>query len=204
MYATTRMLIKGAGVAVASFALSCAAAPGAHAKRKNASADELGGTVAHLPLNGPAVSEMSLQVANGHQYLCLNRASKEGVTIVDVTNPEKPVIVSHLSWPSRDQAGHFKMVGPRMAIVESQGSDIPGPSAAAPATETVNVIDLSDPANPHPIRTFSGVTSVVTDGPQTLAYFTNDQGLWIVRMNRDLPRAACSSEDAIAGMPSCP
>lgn len=203
MNATTKMLIKGAGIAVASLALCFAAAPGADAKRKNASAYELGGTVAHLPLKGSAVSNMSLQGANGHQYLYLNRASKEGVTIVDVTNPGKPVIVSNLSWPSGDQAGHLKMVGVTMAIVESQGSDVPGPSAAAPATETVNVIDLSDPANPHTIRTFSGVTSVVTDGPQTLAYFTNDQGLWIVRMSHDLPRAACSSEDAMTPMPSC-
>ena len=201
MNAGTAMLIKRAGLAVATFAL--AATPDAHAKHKKASADELGGVVAHLPLEGPAVSDMSLQGANGRQYLYLNRGPKERVTIVDVTNPEKPVILDHLSWPSRDQAGQFKMVDTTVAIVESQASDAPGPSTADPATETVNVIDLSDPANPHTIRTFSGVMSVVMDGPQNLAYFTNDQGLWIVRMNRDLLPRSCSSEDAIAAMPSC-
>jgi len=197
------MLIKGAGIAVATFALCFAATTGLSAKHKTASADELGGVVAHLPLEGSAVSDMSLQGANGRQYLYLNRTAMEGVTIVEVTNPEKPVIVSHVSWPSRDHAGQFKTVGTRMAIVESQTSEVPGPSAAAPAPETVNVIDLSDPANPRTIRTFSAVTSVVMNGAQNLAYFTNDQGLWIVRMKRDLPLASCSSEDSIAAMPSC-
>jgi hypothetical protein len=203
MNASTTMLIKGAGVAVATLALCFADAPSAYAAHNSASADELRAVVAHLRLEGPVVSDMWLQGANGRQYLYLNRAPKEGVTIVDVTNPDKPVIVGHLSWPGRDQAGQFKMVGTRMAIVESQGGDVSGPSSAATATETVNVIDLSDPANPHTIRTFSGVTSVVTDGPQNLLYLTNDQGLWIVRINRHLLPTACSSEDAITAMPSC-
>jgi hypothetical protein len=184
-------------------ALCLAVTPNASAKHHDTSNLNSATVVAHLPLPGPAATDLSLQGQNGHQYLYVDQSSKDGVTIIDVTNPAKPVIINHVAWPDGNRTGRFEMVGTRLALVASRGSDVPPPSDVAPSTETVNVLDLSDPANPRTIESFSGVTSVLTEGPRNLVYFTNDQGLWILSMHRDLPLPACTTADATAIMPAC-
>lgn len=189
--------------ALMSLALCVAIAPSAFAKHKDTKNATSATVVAHLAIAGPAATDLSLRGQNGHQYLYVAQASKAAVTIIDVTNPAKPVIVNHIAWPDGNRSGRFELVGTRMALTESRASDTGSQADAAPSTETVNVLDLSDPAKPHTIETFSGVTSVLTEGPRNLVYFTNDQGLWILTLHRDLPLPACTSDDATAAMPSC-
>ncbi len=76
-----------------------------------------------------------------------------------------------------------------------------------PSTRTVNVLDLSDPANPRAILSFSGVTSTLNDEAHNLVYITNSEGLWIVRNNQALATFAkphaCTSDDAYNDVASC-
>jgi len=191
-----------AKAAVVIFALCASITPSAFANTKDNSNAKSATVVAHLPLAGSAATDLSLRGQNGHQYLYVAQNSKNAVTVIDVTKPAKPEIVSHVAWPNGKRTGRFELVGTRMAVTESLSSDSSSP-AAAPQTETVNVLDLSDPANPRTIESFPGVTSVLTEGPRNLVYFTNDQGLWILSMHRDLPLRACTSDDATAIMPAC-
>ena len=76
-------------------------------------------------------------------------------------------------------------------------------SAAKLPTETIHLIDLSDPKRPKTIRTFKGVTSVATDDGRKLVFLVNDEGLWVVSHHRTRPLPLCTSEAEISSMPEC-
>jgi hypothetical protein len=149
---------------------------------------------------------MDLQENGVKQFLYIGANSNQGVTVVDVTNPGQPNIVKHLAWPNQASSGRLQLVSGGLALAE--GSD--GGSMAAdpvPSTRTVKVLDLSDPANPRVILSFSGVTSTLDDEAHNLIYITNSEGLWIVRNNQALAASAkphaCTSDDAYNDVASC-
>jgi hypothetical protein len=149
---------------------------------------------------------MDLQENGGKQFLYIGANSNQGVTVVDVTNPGQPNIVKHLAWPNQASSGRLQLVSGGLALAE--GSD--GGSMAAdpvPSTRTVKVLDLSEPANPRAILSFSGVTSTLNDEAHNLVYITNSEGLWIVRNNQALAAFAkphaCTSDDAYNDVASC-
>jgi hypothetical protein len=47
-------------------------------------------------------------------------------------------------------------------------------------SESVRVLDVSDPAHPRTVQTFSGVTSVLPDVARGLIYVANGKGIWIL------------------------
>jgi LVIVD repeat len=163
--------------------------------------------VAHLPLQEPAGSEMLLQSKGDKHYLYVQKASKQGFTIIDVTKPSAPGLVNR-SAPSTDAtAGKLEMVGPDVGIAEVPDKNSKGVIRSSDSpTETVKILDLSDPAHPKVIQTFSGVTSILQDPSRGLIYLANNDGLWILRHSRPgitpaKKKRPCGSEDAIASMP---
>jgi hypothetical protein len=71
-------------------------------------------------------------------------------------------------------------------------------------TETVKILDLSDPAHPKLLQTFTSVTSMLPDGGRGLVYLTNNEGLWILKYTKagqEKKKRPCGSGDAIAAMP---
>jgi hypothetical protein len=181
-------------------------APAADAKhRETTPAEQPATIVAHVPLAGSAANQIDLQENGGKQYLYIGANSKQGVTVVDVTNPDRPNVIKRLAWPNEASTGRLQLVSGGLALAE--GSDS-GSMAAdpAPSTITVKVLDLSDPANPRAILSFSGVTSTLNDEAHNLVYITNSEGLWIVRNNHALAAAkphACTSDDAYNEVASC-
>jgi hypothetical protein len=202
--AIAREHICNALVLLAFFA---ATAPGASAKHQTVKTSEQPATVvAHLALSGAPASQMDLRENGGKQYLYIGSNSKEGLTIVDVTNPDQPNVIRRLAWPNGASTGRLQLVSGGLALAE--GPD--GNSATAdpsPLTSTVNVLDLSDPANPRAVLSFSGVTSTFADDARNLVYITNGEGLWILRNNQALATAviqhACTSDDAYNDVASC-
>jgi hypothetical protein len=192
---------------LALVAFFAAVAPGADAKHRPATPAEQPATiVAHVPLAGSATNQMDLQENGGKQFLYIGANSNQGVTVVDVTNPGQPNIVKRLAWPNQASNGRLQLVSGGLALAE--GSD--GGSIAAdpvPSTRTLKVLDLSDPANPRAILSFSGVTSTLNDEAHNLVYITNSEGLWIVRNNQALAAFAkphaCTSDDAYNDVASC-
>jgi hypothetical protein len=163
--------------------------------------------IAHLPLKEAAGSEMLLQSKGEHQYLYVQKASKQGFMVVDVTKPSIPATVNVNASAGDATAGKLEIVGPDvgLAVVPDKNSKGVLHSSDNP-TETVKVLDLSDPAHPKVIQTFTGVTSTLQDPGRGLVYLANGEGLWILRHPRPgiAPAKAkrkCGSEDAIAAMP---
>jgi len=190
--------------AVAALAFFLAMAPGASAKHRASNAAQQPATIiAHLPLTGASVSQLVLQQRGSQQYLYLQQASKDGFAIVDVTRPDQPNVLRSEAWPNEASTGKLQMVAGRLALSEAPDS---ASTETISRTETLKVLDLSDPANPRTILTFSGVTSTLADDARNLVYVTNSDGLWILKHQPESMFSAarrCSSEDASNDVASC-
>lgn len=158
--------------------------------------------IAHLALPGASVSQLVLQEYDGKQYLYVGEVSKQGFAIVDVTTPSQPNIIKREAWPNKASTGKLQMVGGQLALAEAADT-----ATAESRTETLTVLDLSDPANPRTILTFTGVTSTLADDARNLVYITNSEGLWILRHQPEQAAPSeirgCRSEDATNELASC-
>ena len=164
--------------------------------------------VAHLPLSG-RVQQMFLQQEGRKQYLYVQQPSQRGFTVFDVTKAAKPKTVSYVAQEK------LTMVGSGLAIAENPENPVnAGDSHLAAsaegtrgrggsATESVRVLDTSDPAHVRTVQTFDGVTSVVSDNARNLIYVANGDGVWILSHRQVLRRHECSSEDDISPIPNC-
>jgi len=163
--------------------------------------------IAHLPLPDKTGSQMFLQKQEGKNYLYVQQASRQGFMIVDVTRPDKPSLLKRTAESNQATAGNLQMVSPEVAIAEAP-ERTPATLANSPRpTETVRLLDLSDPRNPKTLETFNQVTSLLADGHHGLIYLTNAEGLWVLRYNRPAPlepakkKPPCDSESEIMAMP---
>jgi hypothetical protein len=192
-------------IVLAALLAAIAAAPRA-ATKKTKPAEVPAKVIAHLPLPIPPGSQMVLQKEGSKQFLYIQQASKQGFTIIDVTKPEFPSIVNRAGRPN-DAEGTLEVIGPNVALAEiPEKSTKTVTKSSEPLTETVKILDLSDPANPKTIQTFNGVTSMLPDGGRGVIYLTNKEGLWVLKHNREqlMPsrkKKPCDSAAAIASMP---
>ena len=102
--------------------------------------------IAHLPLPQATGNQMLLQKENGKYYLYVQQASKQGFMIVDVSKPEKPTLLKRTAESNQATAGNLEMVSPNVAIAESPEKKPTTLTSSNHPTETVRVLDLSDPA----------------------------------------------------------
>jgi hypothetical protein len=173
--------IKSVPRAAAVFlAIGIAAAPSmfARPKEKQSVASNLG-VIAHLHLDGGAATRMVLMEKNGKEYLYVGAGSSSGICIFDVTTPASPRKVERFAGAGGSQAADFQLVGDTLAVSSRSGEATSTPFDVAP--HSVTILNMTDPANPRPIQTFSGVTSVVADDAHGRIYLSNDEGLWIVQ-----------------------
>jgi hypothetical protein len=163
--------------------------------------------VAHLPLPQATGSQMLLQKENGKQYLYVQQAAKQGFMVVDVTKPEKPSLLKRTAESNQATSGNLEMVSPDVAIAEAPEKTPTTLTNSNHPTETVRVLDLSDPRNPKTLETFNKVTSMLPDGAHSLIYITNNEGLWILRYTHPSllepakKKPPCDSNSEIMAMP---
>jgi len=163
--------------------------------------------IAHLPLPQATGNQMLLQKENQKGYLYVQQASKQGFMIVDVTNPELPHVLKRTAESIKATAGTLEMVSPDVAIAAAPERKPTTLASSNRPTETVRVLDMSDPRNPKTIEEFDAVTSFLPDGGHGLIYLTNNEGLWILRYSRPSfmepaqKKRPCTSESEIQAMP---
>jgi hypothetical protein len=163
--------------------------------------------IAHLPLPQATGNQMLLQRENGKQYLYVQQAAKQGFMVVDVSKPDKPSLLKHTAESNQATSGNLAMVSPDVAIAEAPEKTPTTLTSSTHPTETVRVLDLSDPRNPKTLETFNKVTSLLPDGNHGLIYLTNNEGLWILRYNHPSlleparKKPPCDSNAEIMAMP---
>ncbi|HEV8048411.1 MAG TPA: hypothetical protein VGP35_11805 [Terriglobales bacterium] len=163
--------------------------------------------IAHLPLPQATGNQMLLQKEEGKTYLYVQQASKQGFMVVDVSKPDKPNLLKRTAESSQATAGNLEMVSPDVAIAVAPEKKPSTLTSSNHPSETVRVLDLSDPHNPKTLQEFEGVTSVLPDGGHGLIYLTNHEGLWVLRYSKPAllqpakKKRPCDSESEISAMP---
>jgi len=163
--------------------------------------------IAHLLLSGGA-RQMFLQQDGKTQYLCVQQLSHQGLTVIDVTKPERPKVVNQVPLENVTMLGSGLAISETLTHSPSVGtSSAPGkaddPPGSDAAPESVRVLDVSDPAHPRTVESFEGVTSILQDSARNLVYVANGDGVWIVSHQQVSRRHDCSSSDATSSMPNC-
>jgi hypothetical protein len=148
--------------------------------------------VAHLPLQGSAVRQIFLQQESGKQYLYLQQNAH--FTVVDVTDSKNPRIVERVASGAK-----LTDVGAGIAIAVQAD---PSAQASVP-TQTIRLVDVSDPKNPHTAKKFEGVTSVYSDDGRQLIYITNNEGLWVIKHYETFRLPFCTSESEENSVAQC-
>ena len=163
--------------------------------------------IAHLSLPQATGNQMMLQKDKGKEYLYVQQATKQGYMVIDVTRPERPSLLKRTAESNQATSGNLAMVSPDVAIAEAPEKTPSTLTSSAHPSETVRVLDLSDPKNPKTLETFNKVTSVLPDGVHSLIYLTNDEGLYILRYNHPSllepakKKPPCDSNSEIMAMP---
>ncbi len=207
-------ILRGPASARTSFLLALlsliavlAVAPGLTAHTKGRATEVPAEVIAHLRLESPAGSQMVLQKVGDKHYLYIQQANKQGFMIVDVSKPQFPSFVKRQAKANDTTAGNLELVGSDLGIAQVPDKSAKGAvqSSASP-TETVKILDLSDPDHPKTLQTFKNVTSILGDGGRGIIYLANDEGLWVLKHHRAAlvpakTKRPCNSEDAVAAMP---
>jgi hypothetical protein len=163
--------------------------------------------VAHLALPQATGNQMLLQRENAKLYLYIQQAAKQGFMVVDVSKTEKPTLLKRTVESNQATSGKLEMVTPEIAIAEAPEKTPTTLTSSNHPTETVRVLDLSDPRNPKTLETFNKVTGLLPDAGHGLIYLTNNEGLWILRYNHPSmleparKKPPCDSSSEIMAMP---
>jgi hypothetical protein len=153
-------------------------APWAHAKSKKAkgSPKETGiYVISHLELPDAAVSNIQASDDLGRYTIELTGA--EGVTMVDVNNPERPELVRPAQLPSGLEHSSTRVRAGNTALLSATED----PSAKADP-QLITLVSFSDAAQPKTIKQFLGVTAIWIDQTRELVYMTDSSGLWILQI----------------------
>src|ERR1700693_1315916 len=120
-----KSIVRKQATTVAALLAFCGTtSAGATAKHRTVKpAPQQASVIAHVLLPGASVSQLVLQQHDGKQYLYIEKASKEGFAIVDVTKPDKPNIIRSEAWPNEASTGKLQMVGGRLALADASDAE---------------------------------------------------------------------------------
>jgi hypothetical protein len=206
MQSIRRAVLRG-GITLLSILVVSVALSSAKDEPSKKPADLPASVIAHLPLPQATGSQMLLQDEKGKKYLYVQQASKQGFMIVDVTKPDRPSLLKRTAASNEATTGTLEMVSPDVAIAAAPEKKPTTITSSSHPTETVRILDLSDPHNAKTLQEFAGVTSILPDGGHGLIYLTNNEGLWVLRYNRPAllepakKKKPCDSESEIEAMP---
>ena len=156
-------------------------ATGLFAKSQKKPLDDV---VAHLSLNGNDAAVIAQRQVQGHHYVFISQPSQKAVIVLDVTNPKKPRVTKNVDYPGGAQSAG-EVFGTNLLLVKGEKAGESGPTG---------IVAFGAPEGVDGSQPFTGLTSFLADEDRGLVYFTNADGLWIVRV-KHTPR-----QDAIQQM----
>jgi hypothetical protein len=131
----------------------------------------------HIPLAGGPVSRFLVTRHYSSYYLYAERESGGSVTLIDVTKTADPAVLADVAYPSGGGSGSLFAVSGTTAVVAAEQ---PTAAPPVPGSQTIRIMDLSDPRNPMVTREFAGVTAIGRDESRHLIFLANSDGVWIL------------------------
>jgi hypothetical protein len=163
-----------------------ATVPGATAGTAAKSIEIPSRVIAHIPLAAPAGNQMVLEKQGDKRYLYIQQASKEGYTVMDVTQPEFPSIVNRQASSNDSTGSKTETDGGTAAVAEAPDPAKTSIKSVANVPESVKVMDVGDPEHPTTLQTLKNVIGFLADGGRGIFYVTNDEGVWVLKLNREV------------------
>ncbi len=158
------------------------ASPG-HAKNKkpktppSAPKDQIQ-VVGHIPLtDGPVRRFLTTQHYSSY-YLYAEHETGGKVTLIDVSKASRPAVLANMAYTPGNGSGSLTVVAGTAALVSSET-----PPAVAEVSQTIRIMDFSDPQNPQVAREFTGVTAMSRDDRRGLIFVANADGIWILQQD---------------------
>ena len=142
--------------------------------------------IAHFPLSGAAVTQLTAGTHWQKDYLYLDHGALAPVTILDVTNPVAPVTAGQFDVPAQEANGRLSTVVGSAVLIAQSSSPVVQPAIP----QTISVLSFADPEDPSVARQFPGVTAMLKDPGQRLVYLVNSDGLWVLRLEPATDMAA--------------
>lgn len=149
---------------------------------------------AHLTIPGAPITQFAATTHYNRSYVYAERGPGQPVTLLDVTNPAQPVVLSQVTSSTSALTGDLVAVAGTAALSTSSAA------STVPATQTLHLMDLSDPANPKVTQQFDGVTAVQRL-PNGLIMLANAEGVWILSQHLapDPAEEACYAYKVVYG-----
>jgi hypothetical protein len=166
---------------------------GASAKdHKGKGSDNQAQVVAHIPFAGLSDVDMAMQKqANDKYYLYVQHSRDHGISIIDISKPAQPKAIGVIPWPDPAVSSRMNLTGDLAIIAESEVI----PMHNITSNDDLVLWDLSNPATPRVVQTFSGVVKWLQD-ERNFIYVLNGDGLWVVSKPADRQPEQTGSSDS--------
>ncbi len=132
---------------------------------------------AHIAVTGGPIVRFMATNHYGRSYVYAERGPGQPITLLDVSNPGKPAIVSQLEagqLPAGASAATNLVAVSGTAAISSSATE-----TAQPSVQTIRLLDFSDPANPKVTKQFDAVTAVERISG-TVTLLANSDGVWVL------------------------
>jgi len=134
--------------------------------------------VGHIPAaNSPVTRFLPTQHYSSY-YLYAEHQGGQDVTMIDVTKANRPNVLAEMPSALPGNSDSLAVVAGTAALVSSAPA-----GAAAPAAQTIRIMDFSDPLHPKVTREFAGVTATSRDDRRGLIFVANGEGIWILQQH---------------------
>lgn len=165
-----------------TFLIAAVAATGAFAKNKTPKPPpkDTIEVVGHIPLSGsPVVRFQSTQHYSSY-YLYAERGSGANVTLIDVTKADHPSVLTDVPYTPDAASQTLVAVAGTAALVNADAAPT---ASVALKTQTLRIMDFSDPQHPKIAREFNGVTAIGRNDARGLIFVANSDGIWILQQH---------------------
>jgi hypothetical protein len=172
------------------------ATSGASAKEHKVNAvDSSARVVVHIPFEKLSTVDMTIQKrANGKYYLYVQHSKDQGISILDISQPNQAKAIGVMPWPNPTTSSRMNVTGDLVIIAENTTL----PARRSASDDELELWDLSNPAAPRVVQKFSGVIKWLQD-ERDFIYVLNGEGLWIVSKPADQKPGKSDSSDSYGG-----
>jgi hypothetical protein len=132
--------------------------------------------VGHIPAAGGPITRFMITQHYSSSYLYAEHEAGKGVTMIDVSKANRPSLLADVPVTLPAGSDSLSVVAGTAALVTTEPV-----VQATPATQTIRIVDFSDPQHPKVTREFAGVTATARDDRRGLIFVANGDGVWILQ-----------------------